>query len=94
MLQLSLARLTLGAGHRHSAKLTRAAAQAEAALARLARLLEAEVEGRAERGDGTGDAWALLCRVEALLAELEAERSAAANISPDDAGSATPRADG
>ena len=85
MLQLSLARLSLGAGHRRAARLSRAAAQAEAALARLARLLEAEVEGRAERGDGAREAWALLCRVEALLAELEAERATGAATPPDGA---------
>ncbi|HEX6013705.1 MAG TPA: hypothetical protein VFY87_18280 [Geminicoccaceae bacterium] len=93
MLQLSLPRLSPGAGHRRPARLTRAAAQAESALARLAGLLEAEVECRAERGDGTGKAWGLLCQVEALLAELKAERTAAATAPPDGAGNATPRAD-
>jgi hypothetical protein len=92
MLQLSFPRLPLGAGLRRPAKLTRAKARAEAALARLARLLEAEVEGRAERGDSTGDPWALLCRVEALLAELGAERTAVAMAAPDGAATATPRA--
>jgi hypothetical protein len=67
-----------GAGPRRPPRLARAAARAEAALARLARLLEAEVEVRAERGHGTAEAWGLLCRVEALLADLKAERAATA----------------
>jgi hypothetical protein len=75
MLNLSLPRLSPGIGHRRPPRLARAVAQAEAALVRLAPLLEAQVEAYAERGDGTAGAWALLCQVEELLADLRAQRA-------------------
>jgi hypothetical protein len=81
-----------GAGSRRSPRLARASARAEAALVRLARLLEAEVESRAERGHGAVETWGLLCRVEALLADLGAERAVVAAAPPDDAARAPGRA--
>jgi hypothetical protein len=76
-----LPRLPLGAGRRLP-RLARAVAQAETALVRLAPLLEAQVDAHAERGHGAAGAWALLCQVEALLANLQAERAAGAVAPP------------
>jgi hypothetical protein len=87
MLNVPLPRLSLRAGRRPP-RLVRAVAQAEAALVRLAPLLEAHVDAHAEHGHDAAGAWALLCQVEALLANLQAERAGSAVALPRGAGDA------
>ena len=84
MLNFLLPGLPLPTG-RCPPRLARAVAQAEAALVRLAPLLEAQVGAHAGPGHGAAGAWALLCQVEALLASLQAERARIAAAAPDEA---------
>jgi hypothetical protein len=47
-------------------------ARSKAALAQLILDLSADVEAKAAQGEDQAEAWTLLCRVEAFLADLEA----------------------
>jgi hypothetical protein len=57
------------------ARVDRSMARSKAALAQLILDLSADVEAKAAQGEDQAEAWTLLCRVEAFLADLEASQN-------------------
>ncbi len=56
----------------YHARIDRSMARSKAAVAQLILDLSADVEAKAAQGEDQAEAWTLLCRVEAFLADLEA----------------------